>query len=92
MPAPPAGAPILQGTHARPARRPPTLRPQQWIEEQKEFAGLERFKRNVWVQIQLDGTVRSSDLGSPPWARMVADLPPLDSFKTRVTDGIGPSL
>lgn len=68
------------------------LHPQQWIEEQKEFAGLERIKRNVWVQIQLDGTVRSSDLGTPPWARILADLPPLDSFKTKVTDGIGPSV
>ncbi|KAI8464506.1 MAG: hypothetical protein J3K34DRAFT_114825 [Monoraphidium minutum] len=65
---------------------------EQWLEEQKEFAGMERVKRNVWVQVQLDGTVRSSDVGSPPWARMVADLPPLDSFKTKVTDGIGPSL
>ena len=32
----------------------------------------------MWVQIQLDGTVRSSAVGSPAWARMVADLPPLD--------------
>ncbi|KIY97927.1 hypothetical protein MNEG_10037 [Monoraphidium neglectum] len=65
---------------------------EQWIEEQKEFAGMERVKRNVWVQIQLDGTVRASDVGTPPWARIVADLPPLDSFKTKVTDGIGPSV
>jgi hypothetical protein len=53
---------------------------------------MERVKRNVWVQIQLDGTVRASDVGTPPWARIVADLPPLDSFKTKVTDGIGPSV
>lgn len=70
----------------------PPRPPQEWIEEQKEFAGLERSKRNVWVQIQLDGTVRASDVGSPPWARLLADLPPLDSFKTKVTDGIGPSV
>lgn len=65
---------------------------EQWIEDQKEFSGLERAKRNVWVQVQLDGTVRSSDLGSPPWARLAAELPPLDSFRTKVTDGIGPSV
>jgi hypothetical protein len=86
-PAEPAPAPP-----ARLELAPPRPRPQQWIEEQKEFAGLERVKRNVWVQIQLDGTVRASDVGSPPWARFVADLPPLDSFKTKVTDGIGPSV
>lgn len=65
---------------------------QEWIEQQKEFAGLERAQRNVWMQIQLDGTVRASDIGTPPWARLLADLPPMDSLRTRVTDGIGPSV
>jgi hypothetical protein len=44
------------------------------------------------MQIQLDGTVRASDVGTPPWARLLADLPPMDSLRTRVTDGIGPSV
>ena len=73
-------------------KRKTTTTQQQWIEEQKEFAGLERRKRNVWAQVQLDGTVRASDVGTPPWARLVADLPPLDSLRTSVTDGIGTSV
>eukprot|EP00775_Hariotina_reticulata_P014332 gene14332-58_t len=63
-----------------------------WVESQKEFAGLERDRRNVWVQVQLDGTVRSSGTGTPPWDRFVLDLPELDSVRTQMTDGIGPSV
>lgn len=65
---------------------------QKWVEDQKEFAGVEKIKRNVWVQVQLDGTVRSSGAGTPPWDRFVMDLPTLDSVRTQMTDGIGPSI
>jgi hypothetical protein len=65
---------------------------QEWLEAQKEFAGLDRSRRNVWVQIQLDGTVRSSGTGTPNWDRLVEDLPSLDSVRTRMTDGVGPSI
>ena len=65
---------------------------QDWVESQKEFAGLEQSRRNVWVQVQLDGTVRSSGSGTPPWDRFVIDLPTLDSVRTQMTDGIGPSI
>jgi hypothetical protein len=44
------------------------------------------------MQVQLDGTVRSSGAGTPPWERFVGDLPPLDSVRTQMTDGIGPSI
>jgi len=63
-----------------------------WVEAQKEFAGMEQDKRNVWMQVQLDGTVRSSGAGTPPWDRFVSDLPPLDSMRTQITDGIGTSV
>jgi hypothetical protein len=28
-------------------------------------------------------------VGSPPWDRFVSDLDPLDSIRTKLTDGIG---
>lgn len=43
-------------------------------------------------QVQLDGTVRSSGVGVPNWRKLVDDLAPLDSIRTTLTDGIGPSL
>lgn len=39
----------------------------------------------------MDGTVRSSGLGIPPFAKFMDDLPPLTSIRTTFTDGIGPS-
>jgi hypothetical protein len=65
---------------------------QEWVEQQKEFAGLEQSRRNVWVQVQLDGTVRSSGTGSPDWSRFVETLPPLDDVRTAITDGVGTSI
>ena len=47
------------------------------------------FPVSLCAQIQLDGTVRSSGLGSPPWGKLVEDLPPLGSWRTTLTDGIG---
>lgn len=44
------------------------------------------------LQVQLDGTVRSSGVGMPNWRKLVDDLAPLDSIRTTLTDGIGPSL
>lgn len=43
-------------------------------------------------QVQLDGTVRTSGLGAPSWAKLVDDLPKLDDIRTGFTDGIGPSI
>ena len=80
------------GRRANPPPRAPRRAPQRWVEDQKEFAGMEAVKRNVWMQVQLDGTVRASGLGTPPWQKLAADLPPLDSLRTKVTDGIGPSV
>lgn len=40
---------------------------------------------NVYVQVSLDGTVRSSGLGVPPWERFVGDLAPLDDVRTKLT-------
>ncbi|KXZ41224.1 hypothetical protein GPECTOR_636g744 [Gonium pectorale] len=61
-----------------------------WVLEQKEFAGLPSAEPNCWIQVQLDGTVRSSAPGTPPWRQMVEDLPLLNDIRTRLMDGVGP--
>jgi hypothetical protein len=43
------------------------------------------------VQVQLDGSVRTSGINAPSFAKLVDDLPPLDSIRTGFTDGVGPS-
>lgn len=59
----------------------------EWLNEQKKQANVKGD--HVFVQIQLDGTVRSSGLGSPPWEKFLDDLAPLDDIRTRFTDGLG---
>ncbi|MEW5305795.1 MAG: hypothetical protein WDW36_008313 [Sanguina aurantia] len=64
----------------------------EWVSQQRELAKLPPADNTAtWVQIQLDGTVRSSGTGIPPWAKFLDDLPPLDDVRTTFTDGIGPS-
>ena len=43
------------------------------------------------LQVQLDGSVRRSGVGTPPWDRWLDDIPTVDSVQTRLTDGIGSS-
>ncbi len=79
----------------RPSFQPPPVpalpcRPQAWILEQKEFANLPAKEPNCYIQVQLDGTVRSSGAGLPPWRQFVEDLPLLSDLRTRLTDGVGP--
>ncbi|KAG2446119.1 hypothetical protein HXX76_000718 [Chlamydomonas incerta] len=61
-----------------------------WILEQKEFSGLSTAEPNCYIQVQLDGTVRTSGTGSPPWDKLVDELPLLNDVRTRLTDGVGP--
>jgi len=46
----------------------------------------------VYAQVQLDGNVRTSGRGPPPWEKLMADIPELDSLQTRLTDGRGREL
>ena len=41
------------------------------------------------MQVQLNGSVRGSGEGVPPWAKFLDDIPELDSIRTRFTDGLG---
>ncbi|KAK9909916.1 hypothetical protein WJX75_009447 [Coccomyxa subellipsoidea] len=61
-----------------------------WTQEQRKAAGIKEDD-DLYVQIQLDGSVRRSGLGIPPWDRWLDDIPELDSLQTRLTDGIGTS-
>lgn len=64
----------------------------EWLQEQKSFAGITADRANVFVQVQLDGSVRSSGLGAPNWEKLIEELPPLTDLRTTLTDGIGPGI
>ncbi|KAI7840112.1 hypothetical protein COHA_006153 [Chlorella ohadii] len=59
----------------------------QWLQQQKAAAGISADA--VYVQVQLDGTVRTSGVGGPSWQQLVDDLPELSSVRTKFTDGVG---
>ena len=40
------------------------------------------------AQVQLNGSVRGSGEGQPPWAKFLDDIPEMDSIRTRFTDGL----
>lgn len=61
-----------------------------WLEAQKATAGITADA--LYVQVQLDGSVRSSGVGAPSWAQLVDDLPRLDSVRSKLTDGAGAGL
>lgn len=63
-----------------------------WIEEQSQASKNKSpgsAGSNYYVQIQLDGTVRASGVGMPPWVQFMDDIPELDSVRTKLSDGRG---
>jgi len=62
-----------------------------WVTDQRSFSNL-KPNTNCYIQVQLDGTVRTSGLNTPNWPKLLDDLPTLDSVRTAFTDGIGPSI
>jgi len=50
-----------------------------WLEEQKAEAKVSEGK-GVYVGLRMDGRVRSSGTGVPPWERFSVELPPTDSW------------
>jgi hypothetical protein len=57
-----------------------------WLDDKAKGAGI--AGSTFYVQVQMDGSVRASGAGPPPWDRLVADLAPLDSLQTKLTDGL----
>lgn len=45
-----------------------------WFKEQAELAGA-KIDRGLYISLRLDGRVRGSGLGPPPWQRLIAQLP-----------------
>jgi len=58
----------------------------EWLDARAKGAGISGS--TFWVQVQMDGSVRSSGAGPPPWDRLAGDLAPLDSIQTKLTDGL----
>jgi hypothetical protein len=50
-----------------------------WIDEQKKEAKVGDGK-GVYVGLRMDGRVRSSGVGVPPWQKFAAELPPADKW------------
>lgn len=55
---------------------------QSWLEEQLSLSGAVEGE-NVYVQVQLDGSVRASGSGIPPWKKFVDDLPMVQDVRSK---------
>eukprot|EP00850_Spirogloea_muscicola_P002276 SM000008S22365 [mRNA] locus=s8:1249062:1250955:- [translate_table: standard] len=58
-----------------------------WLEEQMRFANL-KDGTPVYISLRLDGRVRGSGVGPPPWSRLVAQLPPMKGIWAGALDGM----
>lgn len=56
-----------------------------WFVEQAASVGTER---GLFVGLRIDGRVRASGVGVPPWATFVAQLPPTDGVFSGFLDGM----
>jgi hypothetical protein len=60
-----------------------------WFVEQTAAAGKAgTTERGFYVGLRLDGRVRASGLGAPPWERFAAQLPPSEGFFGGLLDGM----
>lgn len=69
------GSPVYTGEWSR------------WLKEQKQLAKVPD-DRSVYLSLRLDGRVRGSGVGFPPWAAFVAQLPPMKGMWGGVLDGM----
>eukprot|EP00887_Chlorella_sp_A99_P002786 scaffold6.g2786.t1 len=58
-----------------------------WFEEQAGLAG-KGLERGLYVSLRMDGRVRGSGVGCPPWAAMAAQLPQTEGFFGGLLDGM----
>ncbi|XP_028778905.1 protein LOW PSII ACCUMULATION 1, chloroplastic isoform X1 [Neltuma alba] len=59
----------------------------EWLEEQKKLAGVSS-ESPVYLSLRLDGRVRGSGVGYPPWKALVAQLPPAKGIWSGLLDGM----
>lgn len=58
-----------------------------WIDEQKKMANVS-VDSPVYLSLRMDGRVRGSGVGYPPWNAFVAQLPPVKGIWTGLLDGM----
>ncbi|KAF9669779.1 hypothetical protein SADUNF_Sadunf14G0143100 [Salix dunnii] len=58
-----------------------------WLDEQKKLAGVSP-ESPVYLSLRMDGRVRGSGVGYPPWNAFVAQLPPAKGLWTGLLDGM----
>ncbi|KAI5062947.1 hypothetical protein GOP47_0021494 [Adiantum capillus-veneris] len=58
-----------------------------WLMEQKKLANVPADSP-VYLSLRLDGRVRGSGTGLPPWGAFVAQLPPMKGMWSGVLDGM----
>ncbi|KAH1129027.1 hypothetical protein J1N35_000405 [Gossypium stocksii] len=59
----------------------------EWLDEQKKLAGISP-ESPVYLSLRLDGRVRGSGVGYPPWNALVAQLPPVKGLWSGLLDGM----
>mmetsp|Transcript_28966 Transcript_28966/g.81575 ORF Transcript_28966/g.81575 Transcript_28966/m.81575 type:complete len:439 (+) Transcript_28966:185-1501(+) len=55
---------------------------EEWLNSVKAVSGVK--EDNTWVQVKLDGSIRASGVGSPPWENLMKDTPPLDDIRSKL--------
>lgn len=58
-----------------------------WIDEQKKLASVSPDSP-VYLSLRMDGRVRGSGVGYPPWEALVAQLPPVKGLWSGLLDGM----
>ncbi|KAK9726471.1 hypothetical protein RND81_05G217800 [Saponaria officinalis] len=58
-----------------------------WLNEQKQLANV-ASESPVYMSLRLDGRVRGSGVGYPPWNAFVAQLPPVKGMWSGLLDGM----
>lgn len=62
-----------------------------WVGGQKDAAGVPEGA-GVYVSLRMDGRVRASGVGLPPWQLLAASLPPVDGVFGGWLDGMDGSV
>lgn len=57
-----------------------------WLDEQKKLANVSP-ESPVYISLRMDGRVRGSGIGYPPWNALVAQLPPVKGMWSGLFDG-----
>ena len=58
-----------------------------WFEEQLSMSNA-KSERGLYISLRMDGRVRGSGTGPPPFERMIAQLPPTSGLWQGLLDGM----